>query len=132
MLSRILAVILLLVGIVGIVVAIAGAVVSYQAVDSVVDAVDSLGTAFEQTLEFASDGLDTVSDTQVGTTLQGRVDEINDTVAQTQVNVNNQLRTVRLGLLLIFLWFGLTQLLPLYIGADLLADGRLGSKLLSK
>ena len=95
MLSQILAVILLLVGIVGIVVAVAGAVVSYQAVDSVVDGVDSLGNAFDQTLEFVSEGLDTVSGTEVGATLGGRVDEINATVDQTQVNLNNQLRTVR-------------------------------------
>jgi predicted PurR-regulated permease PerM len=132
MLSRIVAVVLLVVGIVGIVIAVGGAWVSYQAVDSLVEAVDSLGNAFEQTLAYTSEGLDAVSDTQVGAALGGRVDEINDTVAQTRVNVSNQFRTVRLGLLLVFLWFGLTQLVPLYIGADLIADGRLGSKLLSK
>ena len=131
MLSRILGVILLLVGIVGIVVAVAGIWISYQSVGSVVQGVDSLGNAFDQTLEFVTEGLDTVSGTQVGATLEGRVNEINANIDQIQVNLNNQLRTARLGLLLLFLWFGLTQLLPLYIGADLLADGKLGSKLLS-
>ena len=131
MLSKIVAILLILVGIVGIVVAVAGAVVSYQAVDSVVDGVDSLGTAFDQTLDYVSAGLDTVGGTEVGATLGGRVDEVNATVDRVQTNLSNQLRTVRLGLLLIFLWFGLTQLLPLYIGVDLFADGKLGSKLLS-
>ena len=131
MLSRVLAVILLVVGIAGIIVAVAGAWVSYRAVDSAVAAVDSLGNAFEQTLEFTTEGLNSVGDSQVGVRLEGRVDGINAIVAQTRANVNNQLRTARLGLLIIFLWFGLTQLVPLYIGADLITDGKLGSKLLS-
>ena len=131
MLSRIIAVILLLVGIVGIVVSIAGIWVSYQAVDSLVQVVDEVANAFDQTLNYVSEGLDTVSDTPVGATLEGRVTAINDDVAQTRTDVNNQLRTVRLGLLLVFLWFGLAQLVPLYIGADLIADGTLGSKLVS-
>ena len=131
MLGRILAIILLLVGIVGIVFSVAGVWISYQSANSLIQGVDSLGGAFDQTLEFVSEGLDTVSGTEVGATLEGRVDEINASVDQVQVNLNNQLRTVRAGLLLLFIWFGLTQLLPLYIGADLLADGKLGSKLLS-
>ena len=131
MLGRILAIILLLVGIVGIVFSVAGVWISYQSANSLIQGVDSLGGAFDQTLEFVSEGLDTVSGTEVGATLEGRVDEINANIDQVQVNLNNQLRTVRAGLLLLFIWFGLTQLLPLYIGADLLADGKLGSKLLS-
>ena len=131
MLSRIFAVILLLVAIVGIVFSVAGAWISWQSVDSLVQGVDSLGSAFDQTLEFVSEGLDTVSDTEIGAGLEGKVTEINANIDQTRANVNNQLRTVRAGLLLLFIWFGLTQLLPLYIGADLLADGQLGSKLLS-
>ena len=131
MLSRILAVILLLVGIAGIVFSVAGAWMSFQSVASVIQGVDSLGGAFDQTLEFVSEGLDTVSGTEVGATLEGRANEINTTVDQIQVNLNNQLRTVRAGLLFFFMWFGLTQFLPLYIGVDLLVDGRLGSKLLS-
>ena len=75
--------------------------------------------------------LDAVGSAEDQALLEGRVDEINASVDQVQVNLNNQLRTVRAGLLLLFIWFGLTQLLPLYIGADLLADGKLGSKLLS-
>ena len=130
MLGRIIGVILLLVGIVGLILSIGGAWVSWQSVDSVIDGVDSLGTAFDQTLDYVTEGLDTVSSTEVGATLGGRVDEINATVDQAQVNLNNQLRTVRLGLLLIFLWFGLMQLGPIYIGADLFSDGKLGSKLL--
>ena len=129
MLGRIIAVVLLAVGIVGIVVAVGGAVVTYQALDSVVDVVDSLSTAIEQTLDFALDGLNSV-DSDATASLAGQVGEINDRVDQTQTNLTNQVRTVRLGLLLIFLWFGLTQLVPLYIGADLIADGKLGSKLL--
>ena len=129
MLGRILAVVLLAVGIVGIVVAVGGAVVTYQALDSVVDVVDSLGTAIEQTLDFALDGLNSV-DSDATASLAGQVGEINDRVDQTQTNLTNQIRTVRLGLLLIFLWFGLTQLVPLYMGADLITDGKLGSKLL--
>ena len=131
MLGRILAIILLLVGIVGIVFSVAGVWISYQSANSLIQGVDSLGGAFDQTLEFVSEGLDTVSGTEVGATLEGRVNEINANIDQVQVNLNNQLRTVRAGLLLLFIWFGLTQLLPLYIGADLLADGKLGSKLLS-
>ena len=131
MLGRILAVILLLVGIVGIVFPVAGVWISYQSANSLIQGVDSLGVAFDQTLEFVSEGLDSVSGTEIGATLEGRVDEINANIDQVQVNLNNQLRTVRAGLLLLFIWFGLTQLLPLYIGADLLADGKLGSKLLS-
>ena len=129
--SKLIAVILLVVGIAGIVVAVAGAWVSWVAVDSAVVAVDSLGNAFEQTLDFTMEGLNSMGDTQVEAILGGRVDGINDIVSQTQNNVNNQLRTARLGLLIIFLWFGLTQLVPLYIGADLITDGKLGSKLLS-
>ena len=131
MLSRIFAVILLLVGIVGIVFSVAGIWISYQSANSLIQGVDSLGVAFDQTLEFVSEGLDSVSGTEIGATLEGRVDEINANIDQVQVNLNNQLRTVRAGLLLLFIWFGLTNLLPLYIGADLLADGKLGSKLLS-
>ena len=136
MLSRILAVILLLVGIAGIVFSVAGAWMSFQSVASVIQGVDSLGGAFDQTLEFVSEGLDTVGGdtvggTEVGAMLEGRVNEINANIDQVQVNLNNQLRTVRAWMLLLFIWFGLTQLLPLYIGVDLLVDGRLGSKLLS-
>ena len=131
MLSRVLAVILIAIGIVGIVVAVAGAWVSWVAVDSAVGAVDSLSNAFEQTLDLTTEGLNSVGDTQVGAMLGGRVDGINDIVSQTRDNVSNQLRTARLGLLLICLWLGLTQFVPLYIGADLITDGKLGSKLLS-
>jgi ABC-type multidrug transport system fused ATPase/permease subunit len=133
MLSRILGVILLVVAIVGIVFSIAGAWVSWQSVDSVIQGVDSLGNAFDQTLGFVSEGLDleAVSGTEAGAMLEGRASEIIANIDQAQVNLNNQLRTVRLGLLLLFIWFGLTQLLTLYIGADLLADGKLGSRLLS-
>ena len=130
MLIRIIGFLLLVVGIVGIVFAVAGTWVSYQAVGSVVESVDSLGTAFDQTLEYVSEGLDSVSDTDVGTTLGGRVDEINSRVEQTQVNLTNQLRTARAGLILLFIWFGILQLLPIYAGVDLLKDGKLGSKLL--
>ena len=131
MLSRIFAVILLLIGIVGIVFSVAGVWTSYQSANSLMQGVDSLGGAFDQTLEFVSEGLDTVGGTEVGAMLEGRVNEINDSVDQIQVNLNNQLRAIRGGLLFFFIWFGLTQLLPLYIGADLLVDGKLGSKLLS-
>ena len=131
MLSRIFAVILLLIGIVGIVFSVAGVWTSYQSANSLMQGVDSLGGAFDQTLEFVSEGLDTVGGTEVGAMLEGRVNEINANVDQIQVNLNNQLRAIRGGLLFFFIWFGLTQLLPLYIGADLLVDGKLGSKLLS-
>ena len=132
MLGRILAIILLLVGIVGIVFSVAGVWISYQSANSLIQGVDSLGGAFDQTLEFVSEGLDTVSGTEVGAMLEDRVNEINDNIAQTRVNVNNRLRTVRAGLLILFIWFGLSQLVPLYLGADLITDGKLGSKLLSK
>ena len=131
MLSRIFAVILLLIGIVGIVFSVAGVWTSYQSANSLMQGVDSLSGAFDQTLEFVSEGLDTVSDTEVGSMLAGRVDEISNNVDQMRVNLNNQVRAIRGALLFFFIWFGLTQFLPLYIGADLLADGKLGSKLLS-
>jgi hypothetical protein len=58
--------------------------------------------------------------------------EIKAQISETVVDGNNTLRLGRAGLLLLFLWLGLAQLVPLYIGADLLADGRLGNRILSK
>lgn len=130
MLSKIIGFLVLVVGIIGLVFAVAGAWVSFQAVDSVVESVDSLGNAIDQTLQFVSEGLDNVSGSEAGAMLEGRVEEINNNVDQTQVNLTNQLRTVRAGLILLFIWFGLLQLLPIYAGVDLLKDGKLGSKVL--
>ncbi len=56
------------------------------------------------------------------------VNEINGNITQTQANINDQLQLVKTGLLILFIWFGLNQLVPLYLGADLITDGRLGSR----
>jgi hypothetical protein len=56
------------------------------------------------------------------------VDQINDNIAQTRANVNDQLQIVKTGIIILFVWFGLNQLVPLYLGADLISDGRLGSR----
>jgi hypothetical protein len=133
MLSKILAVILLLVGIGGIVFSVVGAWTAWQSVDSLVQGVDTLGNAFDQTLGYVSEGLDldSVSGTEAGAALEGGANQIIANIDQLQVNLNNQLRMARAWVLLGFIWLALAQLLPLYVGADLLAEGKLGSKLLS-
>jgi hypothetical protein len=128
--SKFIGFLVLVVGIVGLIFAVVGAWVSWQSVASLVEGVDTLGIAFDQTVAYVSEGLDMVSGTDVGVTLEGRVNEINANVDQIQENLNNQLRTVRAGLLLLFIWFGLLQLLPIYAGVDLMKDGMLGSKVL--
>ena len=35
---------------------------------------------------------------------------------------------MKTGIIILFVWFGLNQLVPLYLGADLITDGRLGSR----
>lgn len=60
------------------------------------------------------------------------VNQINDNIAQTRANVSNQLQMVKTGIIILFVWFGLNQLVPLYLGADLITDGRLGSRPLAK
>jgi len=56
------------------------------------------------------------------------VGEINDNITQSQAKIDDQLQLVKTGLLILFIWFGLNQLVPLYLGADLITDGRLGSR----
>ena len=56
------------------------------------------------------------------------VNQINDNITQTRANVSNQLQMVKTGIIILFVWFGLNQLVPLYLGADLITDGRLGSR----
>lgn len=62
----------------------------------------------------------------------GIVNQINDNIAQTRANVNDQLEMVKTGIIILFVWFGLNQLVPLYLGADLITDGRLGSRPIAK
>ena len=60
------------------------------------------------------------------------VNEINGSITQSQANIDDQLQLVKIGLLILFVWFGLNQLVPLYLGADLITDGRLGSRLVQE
>jgi hypothetical protein len=57
--------------------------------------------------------------------LVGRIDE---RIVQTRAELANQLQTLKTGIIVLFVWFGLNQLVPLYLGADLITDGRLGSR----
>lgn len=57
------------------------------------------------------------------------VSQINSNIAQAQANANDQLQVVKVGIIILFVWFGLNQLVPLYLGADLISDGRLGGSL---
>lgn len=98
-----------------------------------------LGTASDN-LATVSDNLQTLSEDlakiegsveEVGPLLDDYisiVNQINDNIAQTRVNVSNQLQMVKTGIIILFVWFGLNQLVPLYLGADLITDGRLGSR----
>ena len=56
------------------------------------------------------------------------VGEINENIAQTRSELDGQMQTLKTGIIVVFVWFGLNQLVPLYLGADLITDGRLGSR----
>ena len=56
------------------------------------------------------------------------VARIDSDIARTRANINDQLQTVKTGIIILFVWFGLNQLVPLYLGFDLITDGRLGSR----
>jgi hypothetical protein len=56
------------------------------------------------------------------------VEDINDLILRAQANVNEQLQNVKIGIIVLFAWFGLNQIVPLFLGLDLLADGTLGSR----
>lgn len=56
------------------------------------------------------------------------VEDINDLIARAQENINQQLQNVKIGIIVLFAWFGLNQIVPLFLGLDLLADGTLGSR----
>jgi hypothetical protein len=130
--AKVVGVILLIVGVVGILFAVVGVVGSWQTVNTVVQTTDSVDAAFGDTLDFVTESLGAVNTEEMQAGLEGRVVEIKAQISETVVSGNNTLRLGRAGLLLLFIWLGLAQVVPLYIGADLLADGRLGSRLLSK
>jgi len=130
--AKFVGVMLVVVGVVGLVFAAVGAVASWQTVNTVVQTTDSVDEAFGDTLDFVAESLDGVNTEEMQAGLEDRVVEIKADVSDKVVDGNNTLRLGRAGLLLLFLWLGLAQLIPLYLGADLLADGRLGSRLLSK
>ena len=56
------------------------------------------------------------------------VEQIENNIALTRSDLDDQLQTVKTGIIILFVWFGLNQLVPLYLGADLITDGRLGSR----
>jgi len=56
------------------------------------------------------------------------VEQIDSNIALTRSDLDDQLQTVKTGIIILFVWFGLNQLVPLYLGADLITDGRLGSR----
>jgi hypothetical protein len=58
----------------------------------------------------------------------GIVNQIQENITQTQTNIDNQLQMVKTGIIILFVWFGLNQLVPIYLGADLITDGRLGGR----
>ena len=122
----------MVVGVAGLLFSAVGAVVSWQTVNTVVQTTDSVDEAFGDTLDFVAESLEGVNTEEMQAGLEDRVVVIKADVSEKVVDGNNTLRLGRAGLLLLFLWFGLAQLMPLYLGADLLADGRLGSRLLSK
>ncbi len=130
--AKVVGVILMVVGVVGLFLAVVGAVFSWQTVNTVVETTDSVDAAFGDTLDFVAESLESVNTEEMQVGLEDRVVVIKAEISEKVVAGNNTLRLGRAGLLLLFLWIGLGQLVPLYIGADLLADGRLGSRLLSK
>jgi uncharacterized phage infection (PIP) family protein YhgE len=58
----------------------------------------------------------------------GLVAQINENITQTRSELDGQMQTLKTGIIILFVWFGLNQLVPLYLGADLITDGRLGSR----
>ena len=56
------------------------------------------------------------------------VGQIESNIAETRADLDSQLQTVKTGIIILFVWFGLNQLVPLYLGADLITDGRVGSR----
>jgi hypothetical protein len=88
--------------------------------------------AFDNTLDFVTESLAIVNTEEMQAGLEDRVVVLKAEINETVLSGTNTLRLGRAGLLVLFLWLGLAQLVPIYIGADLLADGRLGSSLLSK
>lgn len=98
-------------------------------------------------LDTANDNLETISDNLLVLTenlaaIEGSVAEvgplldeyislvaqIQENIGQTRSELDGQLQTVKTGVIVLFAWFGLNQLVPLYLGADLITDGRLGSR----
>jgi microsomal dipeptidase-like Zn-dependent dipeptidase len=130
--AKVIGAILVVVGVVGILFSVVLAWGSWQTVDTVVETTDSVDAAFGDTLDFLAESLEAVNTEEMQVGLEDRVVEIKAQINETVVSGNDTLRLGRAALLLLFLWLGLAQLVPLYIGADLLADGRLGSRLLSK
>lgn len=98
-----------------------------------------LGTASDN-LATVSDNLQTLSTDlaqiegsveQVEPLLDDYIDIVNQiqgNIAQTQASIDDQLQMVKTGIILLFVWFGLNQIVPLYLGADLITDGRLGGR----
>jgi hypothetical protein len=56
------------------------------------------------------------------------IDETNAMLLRAQTSVSQQLQNVKIGVIVLFVWFGLNQIVPLFLGLDLLADGTLGSR----
>jgi hypothetical protein len=56
------------------------------------------------------------------------IDETNAMLLRAKTSVNQQLQNVKIGVIVLFVWFGLNQIVPLFLGLDLLADGTLGSR----
>lgn len=98
-------------------------------------------------LDTANDNLSTISDNMQALTenlsgIEGSVEEvgplldeyvslvarIDDSIDETRANLDSQLQTMKTGIIVLFVWFGVNQLVPLYLGGDLLTDGRLGSR----
>jgi hypothetical protein len=52
------------------------------------------------------------------------VQQIKDGMANVQTAIDAQLGNVKIGILVVFIWFGLTQLAPLYLGIELVRGGR--------
>ncbi len=52
------------------------------------------------------------------------VNQIEDNIRQTKNSLNQQLEQAKFGLSLLFVWIGLTQLAPLYLGLELLFGRR--------
>lgn len=63
--------------------------------------------------------LDPLLDTYMGT-----VTTLNDTSRQTRASISEQLKSIKFGITVVMIWVALTQLVPLYLGVELLLGKR--------